>query len=159
MTAPPERAKLLDLYSTHEPDGLPTFLFELYPQFLSAYHHLGDASSCPHGGPGISYGMWDPDCDGATTLVRVVKWGAPETPIPTALYRLRDKAGELLYVGITDNPERRWKDHEKDKAWWPQVAARSVEWLPTRDLALSAEAKTIRAERPRHNLQHNGEKV
>jgi predicted GIY-YIG superfamily endonuclease len=62
----------------------------------------------------------------------------------------------LLYVGITDNLERRWKDHAKDKAWWPEVAARSIQWLPSRSHALAAEADAIRTERPRHNIQHNG---
>lgn len=156
MPDPLERTALLDLYSTQESEGLPSFLAVLYPKFLSAFHHMGNAASCPNGGPGITYGMWDPDCDGGTTLVRVVKWGAPHTPVPTALYRLHDHSGELLYVGITDCPERRWKDHAKDKPWWPDVNDRSVEWLPDRSHALAAEAAAIRAERPRYNFHHNG---
>jgi len=153
---PAERSALLDLYSTQEPAGLPPFLDELYPKFLSAYHHLGDAGSCPNGGPGLFYGMWDPDCDGATTLVRVVEWGAPHRPVPTALYRLRDRSGALLYVGITDCLERRWRDHSKDKPWWPDVNDRSAEWFPDRRHALAGEAAAIRAERPRYNFHHNG---
>lgn len=156
MPDSPERTALIDLYSTEEARGLHPFLDELYPEFLPSLYYMGTANSCPEGGPELFYGMWDFE---DVTLVRAVKWGAPETPVPTALYRLRDKAGGLLYVGITDNPERRWKDHEKDKPWWPQVAARSIEWLPTRGLALTAEAKAIRAERPRHNLQHNDQKM
>lgn len=156
MTEGLDRIEFLSLYSTHRAHGLPPFLEELYPKFLSALHHLGDAGSCPNGGPGISYGMWDPDCDGGTTLVRDVEWGAPQTPAPTALYHLVDQDGALLYVGITDNLERRWKDHASGKAWWSQVAARSIQWLPTRGHALAAEADAIRLEGPRYNVQHNG---
>ena len=153
MPDSPERTALHDLYSTQETEGLSSFLDELYPEFLSAFHHLGTAGSCPNGGPGLFYGMWD--FEGAT-LVRAVEWGTPQTPIPTALYRLRDHIGDLLYVGITDNLERRWKDHAKDKPWWPQVATHSIEWLPSRNRALAAEANVIRIERPRYNIQHNG---
>lgn len=156
MPETPERTALHDLYSTQETEGLHPFLDVLYPEFLPSLHYMGTAGSCTEGGPGLSYGMWDFE---DAELVRVVKWGVPETPIPTALYRLRDQVGELLYVGITDNPERRWKDHGKDKPWWAQVADRSVEWLPSRDRAVAAEAEAIRAERPRHNIHHNGAAV
>jgi predicted GIY-YIG superfamily endonuclease len=156
MPAQPERTALHRLYSTQESDGIPPLLDDLYPKYLSAFRYLGTAGSCPHGGPGLSYGPWDFECDGGTTLVRVVEWGAPQTPIRTALYRLRDPHGTLLYVGIAENPERRRKEHASNKPWWPQVAEQSVEWFPTRGLALAAEANAIRAERPLYNLQHNG---
>ncbi|GAA2929604.1 GIY-YIG nuclease family protein [Streptomyces enissocaesilis] len=150
-----ERTALYRLYSTTEPEGLPRLLDELYPRFLSAFHHLGTADSCPNGGPGITYGMWDFECDGGTTLVRSVEWGTPLTPVPTALYRLRDQSGTLLYVGITNNLGWRWKTHAADKEWWPEVVTRSIEWFPTRSHALAAEAAAIRAEQPLHNIQHN----
>lgn len=38
-----------------------------------------------------------------------------------ALYRFRDDSGALLYVGITNNPGRRWTEHQKSKPWWHQV--------------------------------------
>lgn len=155
MPVPQERTALLDLYSTRESEGLPPFLDELYPKFLSVFHHLGTADSCPNGGPGVSYGMWDFECDGGTTLVRSITWGTPETPVPTALYRLRDQRRKLLYVGISNNLAWRWKTHAADKEWWPEVATRSIEWFPTRDRALAAEAAAIRTERPLHNIQHN----
>jgi predicted GIY-YIG superfamily endonuclease len=159
MPESPERTALHRLYSTTEEQGLPAFLDELYPKFLSVYHHLGAADSCPNGGPGITYGMWDFECDGGTSLVRVVDWGAPATPIPTALYRLRDQHKTLLYVGITNNLGWRWKTHAADKDWWPEVAARSIEWFPTREHALAAEAAAIRSERPLHNVHHNKHSV
>jgi predicted GIY-YIG superfamily endonuclease len=155
MPTKPERAPLLRLYSTNKAAGLPPFLSELYPEFLSVFHHLGAANSCPHGGPGISYGDWDFECDGGTTLVRSVQWGTPETPVRTALYRFRDEHGGLLYVGIAEDPDRRQAEHATRKAWWPEVFDHTVEWHPTRELALVAEAAAIRTERPRYNIQHN----
>lgn len=75
----------------------------------------------------------------------------------TALYRLYDAHGALLYVGITSDPERRWKQHAIERAdtWWPQVARRSVEWVGTRTAAEEAEVKAITEERPLHNRAHN----
>lgn len=73
------------------------------------------------------------------------------SPGRTALYRLFDKDGELLYVGIATNPETRWGQHSGDKAWWPQVASRAVEWHDTRAQAAKAEYEAIHAERPAHN--------
>jgi predicted GIY-YIG superfamily endonuclease len=156
MPKSPERTALHDLYCTSQPEGLPPYLVNLYPHYLPMALYLGTAGSCPNGGPGIRYAPWDWEADWPITLVRVVEWGAPQTPIPTALYRLRDQAGDLHYVGITDTPERRWKDHAKDKTWWPEVAERTVEWFPSRAHAMAAEAIAIRGERPRHNIQHNG---
>ncbi|WP_159030386.1 GIY-YIG nuclease family protein [Streptomyces sp. CB01201] len=155
MSAPPERTALHDLYSTQEHEGLHPFLDELYPQFLLSLHYMGTADSCPNGGPGVRYGLWDFE---EVTLVRVIKWGRPQTPVPTALYRLRGQDNSLLYVGISDAPKRRLKDHAGDKPWWPLVASHSIEWFPTRAHALAAEAKAIRAEQPVHNIHFNGRK-
>lgn len=152
MPETPERTALYRLYSTQETEGLALFLDELYPKYMPSLLYMGTAGSCPNGGPGIFYGNWDFD---EIEKVRVVKWGIPQAPVPTALYRLHDHDGELLYVGISDDLERRWKDHAKDKLWWPDVASKSAEWLPTRHRALAAEAKAIRTERPRYNVQHN----
>ncbi|MFF2650558.1 GIY-YIG nuclease family protein [Streptomyces sp. NPDC058045] len=70
----------------------------------------------------------------------------------TALYRIYDASGVLLYVGITQNVEERWTAHERDKSWWPQVAAKTVEWFDTRPLALAAERYAVREESPVHNV-------
>jgi predicted GIY-YIG superfamily endonuclease len=74
---------------------------------------------------------------------------------PTALYRLRDNQGDLLYVGISSAPPQRWAKHAIDKKWWPEVADLSLEWFDTRTKALDAEARAIKVEQPRHNIQHN----
>lgn len=69
----------------------------------------------------------------------------------TALYRLFDRKGRLLYVGISNDPEFRWKQHRGDKGWWPQVVGKQVTWYATRVLALQAEALAIRTEDPVYN--------
>jgi predicted GIY-YIG superfamily endonuclease len=74
---------------------------------------------------------------------------------PTALYRLRNSAGQLLYVGISSKPPQRWGQHAADKEWWPEVADLSLEWLESRSAALDAESHAIRTEKPLHNVVHN----
>jgi hypothetical protein len=69
----------------------------------------------------------------------------------TALYRLYDADGVLLYVGITKNTEQRWAAHKKYKSWWPKVARRGVAWLDSRPSALLAEHIAIISEHPLHN--------
>lgn len=73
---------------------------------------------------------------------------------PTALYRLYDQAGSLLYVGITCNLDERFKDHRNDKKkpWWPQVADKTVRWYDNRDAAEEAERYAIAMEDPLHNV-------
>ena len=69
----------------------------------------------------------------------------------TALYRLYDDDGVLLYIGIAFSPEARWKDHTR-KPWWHLVAKKAVEWYDTRLLALEAEARAVESERPVYNV-------
>lgn len=71
----------------------------------------------------------------------------------TALYRVFDATGQLLYVGISANPDLRFGQHSETKDWWSAVAERKVEWLDTRQEALAAERTAIRTERPVWNLQ------
>lgn len=75
----------------------------------------------------------------------------------TAVYRLRDAADRLLYVGISDDPLRRWPEHAKDKPWWQDVANFSIEWFGSRPEAFAAEALAIKSERPLHNIVHNAD--
>ncbi|MEV7492192.1 type II toxin-antitoxin system prevent-host-death family antitoxin [Streptomyces anulatus] len=69
----------------------------------------------------------------------------------TALYRLFGATGQLLYVGITTQPETRWTQHAADKPWWPLVRQRNVEWHPSRPVAERAELAAIRTEAPLYN--------
>lgn len=55
----------------------------------------------------------------------------------------------LLYIGITLDPTRRFKEHRKDQGWWPAVARRDVEWLQCGGwAALEVEQAAIGAEQP-----------
>jgi antitoxin (DNA-binding transcriptional repressor) of toxin-antitoxin stability system/predicted GIY-YIG superfamily endonuclease len=77
------------------------------------------------------------------------------TDMPTALYRLYDESGALLYIGISNDPDRRFEQHAYDKPWWPRVASRVVEWLPDRTAAEQAEIAAIRKESPQLNGTHS----
>lgn len=69
----------------------------------------------------------------------------------TALYRLYDAHGRLLYIGITHELEQRWSTHASTKAWWSKVVRKTIEWHENRGLAEAAEKTAIREERPMHN--------
>lgn len=68
------------------------------------------------------------------------------------VYRLVDKAGELVYVGMTVNPGDRIGVHRK-KSWWPEVDDVLLERFSSVDEARAAEARAIRTESPRCNIQ------
>jgi hypothetical protein len=71
---------------------------------------------------------------------------------PTSLYRMFNREGELLYVGISNHFARRLDDHFGEKEWRPDVATVTVEHYPNRGTAMAAEALAIANEAPRHNL-------
>lgn len=81
---------------------------------------------------------------------------------PFQLYRLFDGQGELLYVGITNQnpPEKRLKQHAKDKPWYYRMTTYTMVTLRTIDRAVAEEAErlTIISERPRYNNRHNGKR-
>lgn len=70
-----------------------------------------------------------------------------------ALYRFYNDGGQLLYTGITNNPERRFGEHAKEKHWWGDVRGISVDWYDDRGGVLAAESRAIRIEKPLHNVQ------
>lgn len=75
------------------------------------------------------------------------------TPVPiTTLYRLFDRRGMLLYVGVSSNPGRRITQHSGSKDWWSQVTTTTMEHFITRQMALDAERIAIITERPIHNI-------
>jgi len=76
-------------------------------------------------------------------------------PTETDLYRLYDKAGSLLYVGISYSAIRRQADHKRSKQWFHEVAEITIEKHPTREAAQLAERIAIYDERPQHNVAHN----
>lgn len=70
----------------------------------------------------------------------------------TAIYRFYSSEGQLLYVGISDNPGHRFTQHEKTKTWWKEVSGISIEWAGTRQAALAIERRAIRVESPVYNI-------
>lgn len=66
---------------------------------------------------------------------------------PTALYRLYDVPGLLLYVGIAVDPVNRLKQHAS-QPWSFAISRQVVEWHPTRRAAAAAETAAIRTEGP-----------
>lgn len=76
-------------------------------------------------------------------------------PERTALYRLYDTKGQLLYVGITSCPKTRWQTHAREKPWWPKVSRKTIEWFETRKSATRVERIEIQEEQPKYNVAHN----
>lgn len=75
-----------------------------------------------------------------------------------ALYRYYDAAGGLLYTGISDNPDERWRQHVREhfadpegKPWPPLAVRREDEWFATEAEAEAAERQAIADEGAIHN--------
>jgi hypothetical protein len=65
------------------------------------------------------------------------------TDRPTAVYRLYDAAGYLLYIGVSNDPTRRWREHRKEMFWWREVDRHDRQWYPTEREADAAEREAI----------------
>lgn len=70
---------------------------------------------------------------------------------PTAVYRLYDDGGMLLYVGIAHDLATRWRQHRKTKEWWPRVARKAIAWCNDRPSAEMGEQLVIMEEGPYFN--------
>jgi predicted GIY-YIG superfamily endonuclease len=77
------------------------------------------------------------------------------TDKPQVLYRMFDADGNLLYVGLTNNPRSRFSDHCKTKSWFDQVSNIKVQTFQSRRDLLDAERTAIETEVPLHNVTHN----
>lgn len=73
---------------------------------------------------------------------------------PHALYRFFNSDGRLLYVGITNDPGRRWREHAGDKPWWHEVTVTTIERFATRGEVRDAEKAAIVTEKPLYNVEH-----
>ena len=67
------------------------------------------------------------------------------------LYRHWDAEDRLLYVGISLSAVARFQQHKQSAGWFADVAKITIENFPTRELALAAEGKCIRKEKPLYN--------
>ena len=77
----------------------------------------------------------------------------------TALYRCFDATGALVYIGVSDKPEDRLKQHAANSPWHRYVAVTAEEWCDSRDDAFVKERQAIAAEKPLFNVQSNGPKA
>ena len=66
------------------------------------------------------------------------------------VYECYSEAGELLYVGRTNNPRNRIYTHRQETPWWSEV--RTVAWIQVPDL----ERRLIIAHRPKYNKHGSG---
>jgi excinuclease UvrABC nuclease subunit len=69
----------------------------------------------------------------------------------TTVYRLYDREGVLLYVGLSMNVRGRIEKHKR-KPWWPQVMSMETVDYPNRESAKSAERSAIHHENPVYNI-------
>ena len=72
----------------------------------------------------------------------------------TTLYRIYGEKRSLLYVGITDDYDRRMRDHS-EKYWWRDVRQIETVDFASREEASAAETCAIKAEAPTHNRAGN----
>lgn len=90
----------------------------------------------------------------STTLSSLID-SSTEPASPHVVYRLYNRAGILLYVGLTDRGPRRWVEHERSKPWFRAVARFEISRFPTREEAADEERSAIIRERPCWNVVHN----
>ena len=70
----------------------------------------------------------------------------------TALYHVYGDGDLLLYIGISNDFGRRWKDHAKVQPWWGEKRRLTTRWYSSRAEAEEAETAAIQAEHPKHNI-------
>lgn len=72
--------------------------------------------------------------------------------VGTALYRHRDQAGQLLYVGISLSAVSRTAQHSSRAPWFKQITRIDIEWFGSRSSAAAAEKRAIQTEKPLYNV-------
>jgi predicted GIY-YIG superfamily endonuclease len=77
-----------------------------------------------------------------------------EDEMSNILYRFYDRAGRLLYIGVTCNPPQRFKDHGASKDWWSMVTNIKLESFDSRTALMQQERDAIELEHPCYNIVH-----
>lgn len=73
----------------------------------------------------------------------------------THVYRIYDKAGELVYIGLTNNLCQRIANHWGGAPFKAQMHAVEWETFDTKKKALAVERRLIEDLGPRWNVAHN----
>lgn len=83
-------------------------------------------------------------------------WSFEPRPQPPKhfLYRIYGADSELLYIGESNNVERRMREHSKLRPWWPERRRIDIEPFASEQEAVDAERIAIRAEYPKYNIVH-----
>lgn len=70
---------------------------------------------------------------------------------PHCVYRMFDAAGDLLYIGCSMQPFKRFQHHGVTRDWSVDVVRATFEWHPDWISGRRAEMVAIAAEQPLHN--------
>lgn len=90
------------------------------------------------------------DIDYATVDDRSIDLSTHEW-VESYVYRLRNRSGDLLYVGATSNWLRRFNEHARDKPWWPEITHFEIDTYANPVQARMAEMRALEAEPARHS--------
>lgn len=103
---------------------------------------------------------------GRVSRCRCVRWFAPSTRYDGASLRAGQVGvyvmhgyqphqtsyfGDILYVGVTDQPATRWRAHRYARPWWPDVVQIQLRICRSRVDALDHERDLIEALDPLYN--------
>lgn len=80
--------------------------------------------------------------------------GKPHDQGRTAVYRIFNTEGGLLYIGSSQDPAHRVRVHTNQRLWGDEIASYTAGWHRTRKRAYAVEAAAIRAEHPLYNIRH-----
>jgi len=69
------------------------------------------------------------------------------------VYRMFGIDRQLLYIGSTCLPRNRFRQHQQEQSWWPEVVKIETTSYDSMPAARLAEYQAILAEHPRYNRQ------
>jgi hypothetical protein len=94
----------------------------------------------------------EPDLRDLTRQLKSVRWHPPVRRC--ALYFHYDLDDVLLYIGITDQPVQRGKEHAADSEWVRFAHRMEARWYDSRPAALEAERVAVESREPVFNRQY-----
>jgi hypothetical protein len=91
----------------------------------------------------------------AAATIRLVNEFSEDRQTLYQAWRGRWPFGQWLYVGITNSPSRRFREHRVRSDWMLEAGTIRLTRYPDRESVMEAERSMIRAKRPHYNVQHN----